>query len=304
VDYDLIIIRYGEIGLKAKGTRGHFENILIKNIKKALDKNKHITKIKKERGRIYLFTNKINESIAVIQKIFGITSLSPAYRTNSTMQNISELSIRVAIDFLNKNKSFALKVTRIGTHEYTSQDVAIRIGNDLRNATKAKVDLTHPDYTLFIEIRDDHAYLFTKKIQGMGGLPLGTQGNTIVLFEDAKSLLAAWYLMKRGCRIFFIRNENKNIAPLQSFLARWGIFPHVITIDAATNLIYEFIKHTASEKKCDAIGLGTTVFNNTKQELSNITLLKNHTHLPVLLPLLAMDNNEIKKKCKDLGISL
>ena len=214
------------------------------------------------------------------------------------------MSIRVSTDFLNKNISFALKVKRIGTHEYTSQDVAIKIGDDIRNATKAHVDLTHPDFKLFIEIRDDYAYIFTEKIQGTGGLPLGTQGNVIVLFENAKSLLAAWYLMKRGCNVIFITNNKQNIVPLKSFLTRWGIITDIISMKTKIRDAHEFIKHTASEKRCDAIGRGTTIFNNPIHELSTTFLLKNHTQLPILHPLLAMEDNQIHIKSKEIGIYL
>ena len=76
--HQLIIIRYGEIGLKSKTTRKHFENILIKNIKNAFKKEKIFNVIKTQMGRIYVYTDEINPAVKVLQKIFGITSVSPA----------------------------------------------------------------------------------------------------------------------------------------------------------------------------------------------------------------------------------
>ena len=72
---ELIIIRYGEIALKAKYTRKHFENILIRNIKNALKISKIDNNIIKEWGRLYLKTDNIDESILILKNIFGIVSI-------------------------------------------------------------------------------------------------------------------------------------------------------------------------------------------------------------------------------------
>ena len=78
MNYELIIIRYGEIALKGKETRKYFENCLISNIKTVLILKNISAIIKKERGRIYLYTDYIKESIDVLKRIFGIISISPA----------------------------------------------------------------------------------------------------------------------------------------------------------------------------------------------------------------------------------
>jgi len=304
VEYKLIIIRYGEIGLKAKETRSRFENILINNIKNVFDQRNYKNKIKKEKGRIFLYTSKINECVAILQKIFGITSISPAVSTTNDLGCISGISVNLSKEILNLGKSFAIKVTRIGKHNYTSQDVAIKTGNDIVKATHATVNLTSPDFKLCIEIRDKDAYIFTDNIRGIGGLPFGTQGNALILFEDAKSLLAAWYLMRRGCKIIFIITKKRNIESLKSFLTRWYIRTDIIWMNSSVKNIYTFFKNIASEKNCDAIVMSNKIFNNPSVELSNIKLFKKYTNLTILNPLIAMDDIEINQRCKDLGIPL
>jgi len=67
-----------------------------------------------------------------------------------------------------------------------------------------RVDLGSPDRTLFIEVRDNVAYLFHEKIRGPGGLPYGSSGMSICALGNRESLLAAYLMMKRGNLLYFI----------------------------------------------------------------------------------------------------
>lgn len=302
MEYELIIVRYGEIGLKAKETRKRFENTLVNNIKNALNTKQLPCRIKKERGRIYVHTNKIDESISILQKVFGIVSVSPTIHTHSDIDSMSELSVRISKEALRRGKSFALRVTRTGEHNYTSQDVAIRIGNDIVKAIQANVNLTKPDFELFIEIRNKSAYIFTEKIRGAGGLPLGTQGKALALVTAPKSILAAWYLMRRGCKILFVNIDERNTKILNSFLTNWYANLDIFMVDTKGKNLYESLNKIASERNCDAIVTGHTLCNNSQNELSDIKLLKKHSNLPILHPLIAMGDSEISQKCKEVGI--
>lgn len=304
MEYELIIVRYGEIGLKAKETRKRFENTLVNNIKNALNTKQLACRIKKERGRIYVYINKIDESISILQKIFGIVSISPAIHTHSDIDSISELSVRISKGTLRRGKSFALRVTRTGEHNYTSQDVAVRIGNDIVKAIQANVNLTKPDFELFIEIRNKSAYIFTEKIRGAGGLPLGTQGKALAPVTAPKSILAAWYLMRRGCKILFANIDEHNTKILNSFLTNWYANLDIFIVDTKGKNLYESLNKIASERNCDAIVTGHTLCNNSQNELSDIKLLKKHINLPILHPLIAMDDGEISQKCKEIGIPI
>jgi len=302
VKYELIIVRYGEIGLKAKETRKRFEHSLVNNIKTALNKEHISSRIKREWGRIYVYTNQINESLAILQKIFGITSISPAVQTQSDMNSLSKLAVTFSKEVLNKEKSFALRVTRTGDHEFTSQDVAIKIGSDIVKETKAFVNLTKPDFELFIEIRDKNAYIFTEKIRGVGGLPLGTQGKILALIDNPKSILASWYLMRRGCKIIFINTKKSSTEALSSFTSNWYADSDISIVDSGKD-IYENLNKTASERKCDAVVTGHSL-GDSQHKLSDIKLFKKHIAFPILCPLIAMDQDEISKKCRAIGVKI
>ena len=301
--YKLIIIRYGEIALKGKVTRRYFENVLVRNIETAL-KTKNITyRIGREWGRIYVYTKQINESVDVLQRIFGITSISPSIKTTAKIDDISDFVIEISKENLTKEKSFALRVTRPGNHEFTSNDVAIKIGNDIVNETHAKVDLDTPDFELFIEIRNENTYFLIKKIRGIGGMPQGSQGKILALIDKPESILAAWYIIRRGSKVIFLINEKFKIDVLKSFMSRWYIESSIHKLDFKEN-IYDSLYKKATKEYCDAIVTGHFLDENISTTLTEIYKLKRHVKILILHPLIAMDKNEINIKCEEIGISI
>ena len=294
---ELIIVRYSEIALKAKATRKYFEKTLIKNIKNALNKKQISNRIKREWGRIYVYTNQINESVDVLKNIFGIISISSAFKTKSDMESMVQCSLSILKDKLTRDETFALRVTRDGKHGFTSQDVAVKIGDEIVKSTKAGVDLSNPDFELFIEVRDEDAYIFTEKIRGIGGLPFGTQGKVLALIDSRESILAAWYLIRRGCSVLFVATEKKYNEKLDDFTSNWNIPKDILYIENHGEKLYKELNEMALEQNCVAVVTGHTLAS-----LSDIKLFKKYTRYPVLFPLVAMDENEINKECKGRGI--
>jgi len=301
--YDVIILRYGELSLKSTYVRKYFETILVRNIKNAFTRENIPVVVGTERGRIYLTTPEISQSIMILSRIFGIVSFSPAVHTTSNIQEISAIAQQLTKNVLSKQKSFAIRVKRVGTHPFTSQDVAVQIGNDIGTATHARVDLNTPDFELFIEIRDKKSFLFTEKIKGAGGLPFGTQGTVLVLVNNPPSLLAAWYLMRRGCRIILVTVNQSNEKAINFFLSHWYADAEIIHIDQTRKDVYQQLSNIVSEKKCDAIVTDHTL-ETPAQALSEIALLKKNSVVPILSPLLTMTQADIENQCKDRGILL
>ena len=303
MNYDIILVRYGEISLKSTYVRKYFESTLIRNIKKALEQENIPHRITKERGRIYLSTTEIPKSGLILSRIFGIVSFSPAVQTTSDIGDMSIVALQLIKNILTKEKSFAIRSTRVGTHTFSSQQVAIQIGNDIVKTTHAKVDLTHPDVELFIEIRDKKSFLFTEKIKGVGGLPLGTQGKILVLAENSFSLLAAWYLMHRGCNVIIANTMKTYDESLHLFLTNWYADAEIITVDQKTKNFFDQLRTIASEKNCDALVTGHT-FEESTCSLAAIAQLKKQSIILVLTPLIAMTREELQQQCKKRGISI
>ncbi|MFH1100562.1 MAG: hypothetical protein V1726_00800 [Methanobacteriota archaeon] len=95
MDEELILIRYGELSLKSTYVRRRFESILTQNILHMFRSHMLPCTIRKEWGRIYLYTDPISSGIPLLQKIFGITSVSPAVETTNDFQDITHHAVRL-----------------------------------------------------------------------------------------------------------------------------------------------------------------------------------------------------------------
>lgn len=222
--FNLILIRYNEIWLKSQKVKIRMLRILMNNIKNML-KHKGISfhkyQLSKDSARIFFFLKNedISNAIEVLKNAFGIYSLSPTLRTSSELKNITKKTIEVCEEVLKKGDTFALRVKRSGKHEFSSQDVAVKVGKailDNFSNLNLKVNLSNPKKKIFIEVRDEFAYIFTQIIKSKwGGLPIET--NKKILIMDVgriNDIIAGFLLMRRGCEIYpilFNLTENNNV---------------------------------------------------------------------------------------------
>ncbi|PKG31253.1 tRNA uracil 4-sulfurtransferase ThiI, partial [Methanoregula sp.] len=136
------------------------------------------------------------------QKTVGIVSFSEVehIRLDEIEAFLPDYCRRHGIE---RAKTFAIKMKRVGKHTFTSNDKAIEYGNLLRNEfPHLRVNLANPDKEIHVEIRTDQAYLYDTVTKGVGGLPLGVEGTLVALVSGGiDSPVAAWMMMKRGCRI-------------------------------------------------------------------------------------------------------
>jgi len=210
--YNLILIRYAEVWLKSQKVKIRMLKFLMNNIKNMLKRkgipfNKY--QLSKDSSRVlFFFNNKdIPNAIEVLKKAFGVHSLSPAIRTSSSLKNITERTVELAKEILEKDDSFALRVRRSGKHDYTSMEVAKIVGkaviDDLSNHN-LKVNLTHPKKEIFIEIRQDFSYIFSQVIKSKwGGLPIEPVKKILVMdVGRLNDLIAGFLLMRRGSEIY------------------------------------------------------------------------------------------------------
>ncbi len=230
--YNLILIRYNEIWLKSRRVKARMLTVLMNNIKNRLKYSKihfHKYQLSSDSSRIlFFFDNKdLSDAVEVIRDAFGVHSLSPALRTSNSMKNITERTLEVAQQIFTKGDSFALKVTRSGQHEFSSKDVAIQVGQAIKDnfvELKLKVNLTNPEKVIYIEVREEFAYIFTQVMNSnWGGLPI--EGNKKVLVMDIgrlNDILSGFLIMRRGSvmypLIFDLRGDYKLI---EQYLENW-----------------------------------------------------------------------------------
>ena len=332
MNYDLIIARYGEIGLKSPKIRSRFERKLVKNIKATFECD-----VERNQGRIYIHPEDFEDGVEKLNRVFGVVSYSPATSTHTTYEEIDETLGSYVEDLieegvLDENTKFAIKCRRVGTHDFTSQEMAAHCGGVVRNKIMAPVDLTNPDLTIFVEIRDNDTYIFHEKIKGPGGLPLGTQGKVVVLLSSGiDSPVATYLMMKRGCEVVALNCNNDpfttpkalelfnqlvdqlNIyaqgVPIQKRVVDYGEYlqtakekaPEKMTCVLCKSGMYHIAEKLAIKLGADAIVDGSSVGQVASQTLSNILATRYGVEMPILSPLIGLDKEEITAIAKDIG---
>ncbi len=208
----LILVRYGELALKGKN-RGFFERRLASNIRSACE---GISKLRVElhRGRIMVWPEQRAERVARrLQDVMGIQSVSRARGVPLDPDQIAEaglFSVSAALEERPIDEVQTFRVaTRRGNKSFpmTSNEldryVADRVLPELDS--RLKVQLKGADLVLGIEVREKNAFLFTERLPGPGGLPVGTLGHVLCLLSGGiDSPVAAWMAMKRGCRVSYV----------------------------------------------------------------------------------------------------
>jgi thiamine biosynthesis protein ThiI len=277
---DLILIRYAELGLKSRSVRRFFETILIDNMMASLAKEGIEALINSEQGRIYVTTDSIPEAINVLTRVFGVASVSPVIESGSTMEEMCAIAAEYSTTILREGQGFAIKARREGNHPYKSMDVGREVGSAvfLANEDKhVKVNLSKPDITIYVEVRDKRAYIFSEYIPGPGGLPMGSQGKVVAVVNEERDALAAWLLMKRGCRTFFLGRPDGPIRILE----RWD--PNLTIVEGGD------LKKVIKDNKAQAV-----VFGYSLRDFDRIKEVMVDT--PAFFPLVGMTEAEVKER--------
>ena len=217
--YNLVLIRYAEIWLKSQKVKIRMLKYLMSNIKnilkwKGIPFNKY--QMSKDSSRVFFFFNNkdIPRAINILKNAFGVHSISPAIRTSNNLKNITERTIEVGKEVLEKDNTFALRVKRSGSHSFTSIEVAQIVGKAIIDEfpnLNLKVNLTQPRKQIFIEIRGEFTYIFTQIIKSKwGGLPIEPQKKMLVMdIGRLNDLTAGFLLLRRGAEIYPILIDIK-----------------------------------------------------------------------------------------------
>jgi thiamine biosynthesis protein ThiI len=284
----LFLIRYGELGLKSPNVKKRFQNALKKNIEDAFLKEKTQCITSMDWGRIYIHTDDDELAKGILKRTFGITSVSKVIETTSELEEICKIAAEYSKGIIPPKSTFAVRTKRTGSHPYTSQDIAKEVGSAVLTANKdknVKVNLSNPDFEIFVEARHNRAFIFKEKIRGPGGFPIGTQGKVLAVISDKKSCYAAWLMMKRGCRtkLFCF---GKNALDLAKSLAPWQL--NFVPIMEAQDYNIDRALYLAKKVKAEALVLGDTFEEFQKREDIK-------AEIPVFYPLIGMSDNDIEK---------
>ncbi len=208
----VISVSVGELALKGLN-RKYFEDKLISQIKSAT-KDLGAPSIYKEQGKFYIKGEEkyYDQIISRVKKIFGIVYLSPCIKVGKNMSEIKEGSIcalRKVLDNKNIN-TFKVETNRVDkSFPLKSPEVSREIGGViLEKFQKLTVDVHNPNIYLYIDIKEN-CYIYTEKVKGYGGLPVGTNGEGLLLLSGGIDSPVAGFLMaKRGIKIHAIHYHS------------------------------------------------------------------------------------------------
>jgi tRNA uracil 4-sulfurtransferase len=332
------IVHYGELGLKGHN-RINFERRLVNNISTALGDLGETT-VERAHGYLLVVPPEAvppGEVESRLSRIPGIAYFAPVTTTPLDIAAITESAVRLAHEVITPKAeglprtSFRVRCTR-GNKRFpvTSPEVGRQVGAQIVAATGAPVDLADPDVTIAIQIYEDEAYIFARRIPGIGGLPVGSSGRVIALFSGGiDSPVAAHLMMKRGCTVDFVHfhllrgtqqiQEAKVVAMVRQVLAPHRVPGRLYMISAApfeaamaplesrvaTVVFRRFIMRAAERvalyRKAPALVAGDSVGQVASQTLTNINVITRATRLPILRPLIGMDKQEIIAIAKEIS---
>ena len=228
---DLLLAHYHEIGLKGRN-RPRFERALRDNLKRALGDS--AGRVRLVSGRVEI-TEPKPDALERVTRVFGVANVAPVLVARADLDAIVATAVDVArdADTLTPFETFEVRARRARTpFAATSQVVNETVGDAIRLGLAKRVDLSHPDVSVRIEIVHDKAYVSAAKVPGPGGLPVGTAGPVVTLLSAGiDSPVATWRMMRRGAdpiavhfhgQPFTDRSSEQKVAQLIDVLGRWG----------------------------------------------------------------------------------
>src|SRR5437879_3322863 len=142
----VLLVRFGELALKSRFVRRQLRDRLVANIQDlfAAEDTECITEA--DEARVYVHVGDVTKAHGILSRVFGVVSLSPATEVHADLAALRAAVVSEAKRSLASGQSFALRTRRVGTHPFTSQDLARELGDDIRRSNPdVRVNLTRPD---------------------------------------------------------------------------------------------------------------------------------------------------------------
>lgn len=329
MDYNTIIIRFGEMNTKGKNKK-QFIAQLARKIREATKdfKDKYVMDI--QHDHIYLRLNENNvEMIKELKEVSGLYSFSLALKVDPDLDNVR----KVVLDQIKKENGHTFKIYthRIDkSYPFISDEINRELAGDILKNSTLQVDVHHPDILFSVEIRRDGAYLFTETIKGLGGYPVGSLGKTLLMLSGGiDSPVAAYLMMKRGIEVVCIHyasppyTNSGVITKLEDILAKLNLYqerivlyvipftkiqekiyevsPEGYPITIMRRMMYRLAVKLAEKKHIPSISNGESVGQVASQTIDSMHVINEVTNMPVIRPLAVFDKVDIIKISKDIS---
>ena len=330
----LVMVRYGELFLKSESVKHHFIGKLLRNIGKALTASALSYRFETPRGRILIYGDQPKKIADIVSTIFGLVDVSICTRTEPALNEICSAAIVLASENLHAGMTFAVRAKRQQKTGLNSQELGARIGSAICDHIPGlSVDLDHPDYELFAEVRTFGGLVYDSRIPAPGGLPWGTQGRVLALLSSGiDSPVASWLMMKRGCEITHLHldagrwaGKDVTTAAIDNHrrLSRWCAGNPLSMVIADSELLYDrmdqfhipprfrcvickrFMLRVAGEcmekEGALAVVTGENLGQVASQTLANLTVISEAARVPVIRPLITYDKVETITLARRIG---
>ena len=315
-----------EVASKSNRTRRRFQKQLVGNVGDALRSSGARARVSDRWSRLFVTVSapgrarSPDEAMEAVRRVFGVHSFS---RVDAVLEADLDAIARTGHELyrdLVRGRRYAVAARRTGRHTFSSRDIAVHLGAALN--PYGTVDLTTPQVTVSVEVRDHRAYLFAGRTEGPGGLPLGVQSRAVCLISGGfDSAVAAWLILKRGVALDYVlcnlagpAFERSVIRVTKVIADRWsyGDRPRIHVVDftepvrelqnrvtprywqvVLKRLMYRAAGGVAAEIGADALVTGESVGQVSSQTLPNLRAIETAATLPVLRPLVGFDKEEI-----------
>lgn len=323
-----ILIRFGDLMLKGKN-----QSYFVKRIKRLIKDKLHdldIT-IKDTYNRVYLELGDVDIDLVIerLKLVSGLHSFSFVYKTSLEFDDILNTAIELLKSELKETDDFKIETKRANKKlPYTSQEFTQKLAPAILKEFdgKIKVNVKNPKEILRVELREEASYLYLKTIKGMGGYPVGTGGEAIVMLSGGiDSPVAAYLAIKQGISVNLLHFESSPLTPLESvdkviklaeilakYMPRNKIQLHVVHftkiheqilthipesyhITIMRRMMYRIAEELAIKNNYLAIINGESIGQVASQTLESIGVVEAVTKMPIIRPLATYDKNEIIK---------
>lgn len=325
-----IVVHYQEIALKGKN-RPWFLGRLVRNIRRAV-KDLDVVAVRGLMGRIEVEIGPAASREEVgerLRHVFGIANFSYASRC---APDVEQLAAAILADVGDRNpRTFRVSARRADKRfPLTSPQIEREVGGRIQEARGWKVDLSHPELTIHIEMLTHEAFYFFGKERGPGGLPTGTAGRVASLLSGGiDSPVASHRMMKRGCAVSFVHFHSYPILSKASqdkarelvrLLTKWQqrsrlylvafgeiqqqvvlAIPGPMRVVVYRRLMLRIAEQIARMRGAQALVTGDVVGQVASQTLENLAVVGSVATLPLFRPLIGMDKDEITAQAQAIG---
>lgn len=331
MNYDHILVRYGELTLKSKN-RKIFVNALRRTMIRTLKAFDVHVKANRDRAYIELSGADPYKVMDSLKHVTGILSVSPVVKLEKTNEAMQENALDFVQDFKD-DSTFKIEVKR-SDKEYPLKTFDIQQllgGHVLENTGSITVDVRNPDYEIIVEVRQDAIYMYHEVIGCVGGLPAGTGGRSILMLSGGiDSPVAAFEIMKKGVEVEAVHfhsppytspQATEKVKQLVDIIAdRTGVdiklnvvpftelqttiydrIPHSLSMTSTRRIMLRVAEKLAGRLDAEAIVNGENLGQVASQTMTSMHVINRVTSFPVLRPLLTLEKNEIINKAKKYG---